>query len=114
IFPSAGDAGDGCLAAELSVGADLARDAGDRGGERVELVDHGVDRVFQLEDLAFGVDGDFAGEVAARDGGGDLGDVADLVGEVGRHAVDVVGEILPGAGRAADVGLAAEFAVGAY
>ena len=34
-----------------------------------------------------------------RNGGGDLGDVAHLGGQV-RHRVDVVGEILPGAGDA--------------
>jgi hypothetical protein len=47
------------------------------------------------------------------DGGGDLGDVADLVGEVAGHRVDVVGQVLPRAGRPLDVGLAAELALGA-
>src|SRR5690606_18398425 len=65
ILPRAGDAGNGRLAAELAVGADLARDAGDFGGEPVELVDHGVDGVFQLLDFALGIDGDLAGEVAS-------------------------------------------------
>ena len=37
---------------ELAFGADLAGHAGDFGGEAVELVDHRVDRVLQLEDLA--------------------------------------------------------------
>ena len=40
------------LAAELAFGADLARDAGHFGGEAVELIDHRVDGVLQLEDLA--------------------------------------------------------------
>ena len=40
------------LAAELAFGADLARDARHLGGEAVELVDHRVDGVLQLEDLA--------------------------------------------------------------
>ncbi len=43
----------------------------------------------------------------------DLGDVADLRGEVGGEQVDVVGEVLPGAGDTRDDGLAAEAAVGA-
>ena len=55
------------LAAELAFGADLARDAADFGRERVELVDHRVDGVLQLEDLALHVDGDLARQVAARD-----------------------------------------------
>ena len=47
--PGAGDALDLGLAAELALGADLARDARDLGGERDELVDHRVDRVLELE-----------------------------------------------------------------
>src|SRR5262249_46031434 len=66
-----------------------------------------------LEDLALDVDGDLAAEVAARDGGGDLGDVSDLRGEVGAHRVDRVGEVLPGAGDAGDDRLHAEPALGA-
>ena len=40
------------LAAELAFGADLLRDARDLARERVELIDHRVDGVLQLEDLA--------------------------------------------------------------
>ena len=43
----------------------------------------------------------------------DLGDVADLVGQVAGHEVDVLGEVPPGAGDAAHLGLAAELALGA-
>ncbi len=81
VLPGAGDPLDVGLAAELSFGSDLAGDAGHFGSERAELVDHRVDGVFELEDLALDVDGDFLGEVAVGDGGGDLGDVADLSGE---------------------------------
>ena len=84
VFPGAGDAFDAGLAAELSFGADFAGDARDFAGERVELIDHRVDGVFELEDLAADVDGDLLGEVAVGDGGGDLRDVADLRGEVRR------------------------------
>ena len=113
VLPRAGDAGHVGLAAEPAVGADLARDARDFGGERVELVDHRVDGVLELEDLALDVDGDLAREVAARDGGRDLGDVADLRREVRGEQVDVVGEVLPRAADAGDDGLAAELALGA-
>ena len=101
------------LAAELAFGADLAGDAGDFGSKRVELIDHRVDGVLQLENFAFDVDGDLARQVAAGDGGRDLGDVAHLGGQVAGHRVHVVGQILPGAGDAGHVGLAAEAAFGA-
>src|SRR6185437_4833012 len=44
----------------------------------------------------------------------DLSDGPHLPGQVGRHHVDVVGQVLPGARHAADDGLAAELALGAH
>ncbi len=108
VLPGAGDAGHFGLAAELAFGADFAGHAGDFAGEGVELVDHGVDGVLQLENFALHVHGDLAREVAAGHGGGDFGDVADLGGEVAGHGVDGVGEILPGSGHAGHVGLPAK------
>src|SRR5207253_2372760 len=113
ILPGAGDAGDLGLAAELAVGADFPGHARDFRGEAVELVHHRVDGVFELEDFAADVDGDFLGEIAAGYGGGHFGDVAARRSADLGHPVDVVGEILPGAGDAGDDGLAAELAVGA-
>ena len=55
----------------------------------------------------------FLREVAVRDRGRDLGDVAHLVGEVGRHEVDVVGQVAPDSRDALDSRLAAEDALGA-
>ena len=111
--PRAADAFDLGLAAEAALGADLARDARDLVGERRELVDHRVDRVLQLEDLAARVDGDLLRQVALRDRGRDLGDVAHLVGEVRRHAVHGLGQVAPRAADVLDLGLAAEAALGA-
>ena len=113
VLPRAGDAAHVGLTAELAFGADLARDARHLGGEGVELVHHDVDGVLQLEDLALHVDGDLLRQVAVGDGGGHLGDVAHLAGEVAGHQVHVVGEVLPHAGDALHVGLAAELALGA-
>src|SRR2546426_12159250 len=70
-----------------SLGADLAGDARDFAGECVQLVDHRVDGLLELEDLAANVDGDLLREVALLDRGGDLGDVADLAGQVACHQV---------------------------
>ena len=52
----------------------------------------------------------FLDKVAAGHGGGHLGDVADLAGQVAGHQVHVVGQVLPGAGDAFDLRLAAELA----
>ena len=60
------------------------RDARHFRGERVELIDHRVDGVLQLEDLAAHVDGDLLRQVAVGDRGRDVGDVAHLVGQVAR------------------------------
>ena len=82
-------------------------------GEGVELVDHRVDGVLQLQNFARHVDGDLARQVAARDGGRHLRDVAHLRGQVAAHRVDRVGQVLPGAGDAGHDRLAAELAFGA-
>src|SRR4029079_11522950 len=95
------------LAAQLALGADLGGDTRHLGRERVELVDHRVDGVLELKDPSLALDGDLAAEVAVGDGGGHVGDVPDLAGQVAGHEVDVVGEVLPRAADAADVGLAA-------
>ena len=78
-----------------------------------ERLDHEVDRLGERGDLALGVHGQLALEVALRHRGHDLGDAAHLVGEVGRHQVDVVGQVLPRAADARHLRLAAELAFGA-
>src|SRR5581483_12405137 len=70
VLPGTRDALDFGLAAELALGADLARHARYFRGERVELVHHRVDGVLQLEDFALYIDGDLAAEIAARHRGG--------------------------------------------
>src|SRR4029079_10590094 len=103
VLPGAGDAGHDGLAPELAFGADLARDAGDFGGERAQLVHHGVDGFLQLQDLAAHVDGDLLRQVAVGDRNRHLGDVADLAGQVVGHRVDALGEVLPHAGDFRDL-----------
>src|SRR5262249_19562294 len=113
VLPGAGDAGDLRLTAELAFGTHFARHARDFRREPVQLVHHGVDGVLELDHLAAVFDGDALPVFSARHGGGHVGDVAHLRGEVGGHGVDLVGEVLPGAGDARDDRLAAELAVGA-
>ena len=113
VLPRAGDAGHDRLHAEPAFGADLARDARHFRRERAQLLDHRVDGFLELQDFAADVDGDLARQVAVGDRDGHLGDVAHLAGEVRGHRVDVVGEVLPGAGDAGHERLAAELAFGA-
>src|SRR5205807_2491512 len=113
VLPRARHAGNDGLAAEAAFGADLPGDPGDLVGEAPELVDHRVDGVLEVRERVAEGDGDLLGQVALGHGGGDLGDVADLAGEVPGQLVDVVGEGLPRAADPGDVGLAAELAVGA-
>src|SRR5262249_36541046 len=108
VLPHAGDAGHLGLAAQLSFRTHLAGDAGHLGGETADLIAYGVYRVFQLEDLALDIHGDFARQVAVGHGRGDGGDVADLGRQVAGHEVHGVGEVLPRTGDALDLGLAAE------
>src|SRR5206468_4143847 len=108
VLPRAGHALHVRLAAELALRTHLAGHPRHLGGEARELVDHGVDGGLQLHYLALDVVGDLLGEVAAGDGGGDVGDVAHLAREVAGHRVDVVGQVLPGPGHAGHLGLAAE------
>src|SRR5205823_4098768 len=114
VLPGAGHALDLRLAAEDPVGAHLAGHASDLVREGPQGVGHAVDGLGQSGDLALGLDGDLLGQVAAGHRGGDLGDVADLAGQVAGHEVDVVGEVLPRAGHTLDLGLPTEDPVGAH
>jgi hypothetical protein len=114
VLPGAGHARHHRLAAEPPFGADLARHARHLAGKGAELLDHRVDGLLELQDLAAHVHGDLLRQVAIGDGGRDFRDVAHLSCQVGRHEVDVVGQVLPGARHARHHRLPAEFALGAH
>ena len=102
------------MTTQLPFGAHLAGHAGNFRGEGPELVHHRVDGVFQLQNLAANVYRDFSAQIAISHGGGDVGDVSHLTGEVRRHRIDAVGQIFPRAGYAENHSLAAELAFGAH
>src|SRR5205823_1006150 len=87
VTPDTRQVGDLGLASQPALGAHLVRHPADLGGEGVELIDHDVDGVLELQDLAPDVDTDRPCDLASGHGGRDLGDVAHLGGEVGRHQV---------------------------
>src|SRR5207253_1520126 len=103
VLPNACDALDLGLTAELSFRSDFTGHAGDFRGEAVELVDHRIDGVLQLEDFAAHINGDLRREVAAGYGCGHLRDVTNLRGEVAGHRVYGVREVFPGSGDAPDL-----------
>ena len=100
------------LTAELAVGTDFLRDAGDFRSERVELIDHRIDGAFELEDFAACLDCNLLGEVTLGNRGRHLGNVSDLRREISSEHIHAVGEILPGARDALHVGLPPEFPLG--
>ncbi len=114
VLPGAVHARHPGLAAEPPVGTHLAGDPGDLVGERRQLVHHGVDAGLELQDLAARVDVDLLRQVAARHRRDHQRDVPHLTGQVVRHQVDVVGQVLPDAGHARHPRLAAQDAVGAH
>ncbi len=111
VLPGAGDALHLGLPAEDALRTDLPRHPRHLIGERGQLVDHRVERVLQLQDLAPGVHVDRLGQVPARHRRGDLRDVTDLGGQVARHAVHGVGQVPPDARDARHLRLTAEPAV---
>src|SRR5207248_9724149 len=82
VFPDAAYTFDIGLAAQLALGAHLTGDTGHLVGEGVELVDHHVDGVLELQDLALDVDGDLLGERSEERRVGKVGDAGDVAGEV--------------------------------
>ena len=81
---------------EVALALEHAREAGEVGLEPIllrilerlllQIADHLVDRVLERRHLARGLDRDRAGEVALGHRGRDVGDRADLVGQVARRA----------------------------
>src|SRR5207302_1634389 len=112
VAPGAGGAQHVGRAAQAALGADFAGHARDLADKGIQLIDHAVNGVLQVEDLAADVDRDLLGQVAHGDRGGDLGDVAHVRREVAGHEVDVVGEVFPDPHHALYLRLSAQLAFG--
>src|SRR5262249_2185716 len=108
VLPDAGHPAHHGLAAQLALGAHFEGHARHYRAEAVELAHHALHGALPIEDLAPDIHRHLLAQVAHGHRGGDLRDVADLGGEVASHAVDAVGEVLPGAGHPLDLGLAAQ------
>src|SRR5438874_2346761 len=61
---------------------------------------HAVDRSGELGNLTFGLHQQLLFKIAVRDGGHHSSNAAHLIGQVYRHEIHVVSQILPGPGDA--------------
>jgi hypothetical protein len=114
ILPRAGGAGHVGLSAEAAFHAHFAGHCRHLVGKRGQRVGHVVDGLGQRGHFALGVHRELLREFAVGDRGHHLHDAAHLFGQVGGHHVDVVGKILPRAGHAGHLRLAAQLAFGSH
>src|SRR5207253_1110924 len=112
IFPGSAHSGHIGLTTQPAFAAHLARYAGYLAGEGVQLIHHGVNRLFEQQNLAADIDGNLLGQIASGNGSRDFGDVSPPRRSVAGHEVDVVGEILPGTGHAGHLCLTTQLAFG--
>ena len=111
VLPRARDSENVGLTAEPPFGTDFTSHARHFAGEGVELIHHRVDRVLDLQDFTADVDRDLLTQIAFDDGRGHLRDIAKLHGQIARHCVYGIGEVLPCAGHSGDACLTAQLAV---
>jgi hypothetical protein len=114
ILPRSGSAGHVCLSAEPAFHAYFARHRGHLIGEGGQRVGHVVDGLGQRRNFALGVHGQLLRERSVGNCGHHLHNAADLLGQVGGHHVDVVGEILPRSGHTRHNRLPAQLAFRAH
>ena len=114
IFPRPSNTFHSRLTAKNSFRTHLASNARYLRCKRAELVNHRVDRVFQLRDFAFHIDCDLPRQIAIRDGGRDERNVANLRSKVARHEIDRVGQVLPRAGNASHLCLTTQNSFGTH
>ena len=101
------------LTPEPSLDADLAGHGRDLVGESRECVGHVVDGFGQSRHFTLGGNGQILFQVAVGHRRDDFHDASDLLGQIRRHDIDRVGQILPGAGDARHLRLAAQAPFGA-
>ena len=110
ILPRARRARHVRLAAEPAFHAHFARDVCDLFGENRQRVRHVIDRFRERGDFTLRFHGQLLAQISVGNGRHDFHDAAHLVGQVGRHEVHAVGQILPRAAHAGHLRLPAEFA----
>src|SRR5207253_3025496 len=102
------------LASELALGAHLARHPRHLRREAPQPIHHVVDRALELHEPSAPVFRALPRQITPGYRRGDLRDRAHLTGEIGRHRVHVVREVLPDPGYPRHPRLASELALGAH
>src|SRR5207244_1544565 len=105
ILPRPGDTRHVSLSAEAPFRAYLASHTSHFCCKGAQLLDHGVEGLFELQDLSAHIYGDLLRQVTGCNGRGDFCDVADLSCQVIGHEVDIVREVLPGTGHTGNLRL---------
>jgi hypothetical protein len=100
------------LTTEFAFCTDFKTDTGDFARERPQPYDHAINRVFQIQNFATSLDGDFLAEVAERHSCSHLCNTPDLVREIRREIVDNCRKFSPGSVDVEYDCLTAEFAFG--
>ena len=113
VAPRTGHAAHVGLSSQFAFRADLTGHASHFARECIQLIHHRVDGVLQLQNLAANFHGDGSRQVAARHGRRDFGDIANLIGQVRRHGIDGIRQVLPHAADAFHHRLTAELSFGA-
>ncbi|KAH3673385.1 hypothetical protein WICPIJ_009837 [Wickerhamomyces pijperi] len=83
------------LNTQLTFNTDILSNSGNFTDEQLQRVHHLVDCQFQIKNLTLSLDMNLLGEVTISNSLGDVGDRSNLVGQVGGHSVNIVGQILP-------------------
>ena len=108
ILPSACNPPHFGLTSKFAFSTHFASHAGYFGCKRAKLIDHRVDSIFQLQNLAANIDSDFPGKIALGDCSSHFSDITNLVSQVPRHEIDVVRQILPCSRNTFHLGLTAK------
>ena len=85
IFPSPGDPFDHCLTTELSFRPDLASNACNFTRKCVELIDHDIDGILQLQNFAAHIDCYLTRQVSVSDRRSNFRNITDLRCKIARH-----------------------------
>ena len=102
------------LSTKLSFSSYFAGDTRHFRGKSTELINHGVDRVLQLQCLAARFDGDCLGEISFRHRSRHGGNISYLARQIPGERIHIISKVFPGAADAGYYSLTSELTLGSY